>query len=131
MKQFYILSLGLLCSLSLAAQSVRVSGTVLDAANSDALIGVSVLEDGTTNGIVTDLDGNFVLEVEIGHDLNLSYVGYAPLTIKVKKAGDLGIIKMESEAVTLEDVTITASMAVARKTPVAASFGARDRRPYR
>ncbi len=121
MKKFFLLSLGLFCTMWLMAQTVRVSGTVLDPQNMEPLVGVSVLEQGTTNGIVTDLDGNFVIEVQPGAELQLSYVGYATQTLKVKKAGDLGRIELQSEAITLDDVTITASMAVQRKTPVAAS----------
>ena len=54
----------LLCSTVMMAQQ-KVSGTVLDQAG-EPLIGVSVLEAGTTNGIVTDFDGNFTLTVKPG-----------------------------------------------------------------
>ena len=105
----------------LHAQGIKLTGTVQDADNADPLIGVSILEVGTTNGVVTDIDGNFTLTVQQGARLQLSYVGYKTLEIPAKKAGNMGVLKLESEAVTLQDVTITGQMARASKTPVAVS----------
>lgn len=121
MRHLLSLVLVLLASLNLAAASIKVTGTVLDGQSSESLIGASVMEQGTTNGSITDIDGNFTLTVEEGATLEISYIGYASRTIKVRKAGDQGVIEMESEAVTLSDVTITGQMAVQRKTPVAVS----------
>ena len=69
----------LLCSTVMMAQN-KVSGTVLDATG-DPLIGVSVLEVGTNNGVVTNFDGNFTLTVKQGAKLTFSYVGYNPQTL--------------------------------------------------
>ena len=69
----------LLCSAVMMAQN-KVSGTVLDATG-EPLIGVSVLEAGTNNGVVTDYDGNFALTVKQGAKLTFSYVGYTPKTL--------------------------------------------------
>lgn len=102
------------------AQTVKVSGTVRDAKTGEELIGVSVLETGTTNGIVTDLDGNFTIQVQSDAELQLSYVGYQTQTLPVK-GNDLGTIRMEPEAITLEDVTITSQLARTQQTPVAVS----------
>ena len=79
----------LLCSAVMMAQN-KVSGTVLDAtgepgtvldATGEPLIGVSVLEAGTNNGVVTNFDGNFTLTVKQGAKLTFSYVGYNPQTL--------------------------------------------------
>ena len=104
----------------LLAETHKVSGNVLDAKTGETLIGVSVLEVGTTNGMITDLDGNFSITVQDGAQLQLSYVGYQTLTLPAKK-GHLGIIQMEPEAITLEDVTITGQIAKTQQTPVAVS----------
>ena len=72
----------LLCSTVMMAQQ-KVSGTVLDATG-EPLIGVSVLEAGTSNGVVTDFDGNFTLTVKQGANLVISYVGYVTQTIPAK-----------------------------------------------
>ena len=69
----------LLCSTVMLAQN-KVSGTVLDATG-EPLIGVSVLEAGTNNGVVTDYDGNFALTVKQGAKLTFSYVGYTQKTL--------------------------------------------------
>ena len=101
-----------------------VRGIVVDAENAEPLIGAAVMEDGTTNGTATDIDGAFELTVTRSATLTFKYVGYKDLTLKISKTGsvvDLGNIPMESDAVVLKDVVITSSVAVARKTPVAMS----------
>ena len=69
----------LLCSTVMMAQQ-KVSGTVLDQAG-EPLIGVSVLEAGTSNGVVTDFNGDFTLMVKQGANLTFSYVGYTSQTL--------------------------------------------------
>ncbi len=69
----------LLCSTVMLAQN-KVSGTVLDATG-EPLIGVSVLEAGTNNGVVTDFNGDFTLTVKQGAKLTFSYVGYTSKTL--------------------------------------------------
>lgn len=61
-------------SLSVMAQSA-VTGSVIDV-NQEPLIGVNVVEKGTTNGTITDFDGNFTIEVKEGAVLVFSYIGY-------------------------------------------------------
>lgn len=121
MQKIFTLLLSMMATIAIYAQSVTVTGTVLDAANGEPLIGVSILEAGTTNGIVTDLDGNFKITVQAGAKLQLSYVGYANQEVKVGKNTNLGVIEMDAEAVGLADVTVTGQIAVARKTPIAVS----------
>lgn len=106
--------------MSLSAQGRKVGGSVFDADNNDPLIGVSVIEKGTTNGTVTDIDGNFSLAVADNAVLELTYVGYKMLEVKADKA-NLGELKMAPEAIGLSDVTVTGQIAVQRKTPVAVS----------
>ena len=52
------------------------TGTVTEAGTDEPIIGASVLEQGTTNGTITDFDGNFTLNVAAGAQLVFSYVGY-------------------------------------------------------
>ena len=120
MRKIIPLFLCLFAAVSLFAETQKVTGSVLDAKTLEVLIGVSVLESGTTNGNITDLDGNFTIAVPEGAELQLSYVGYKTLTIRARK-GDMGIIKLEPEAIALEDVTITGQMARTQQTPVAVS----------
>ena len=120
MKKIITLLFCVAVGLSVHAQTKKVSGSVRDAKTGEELIGVSVLETETTNGIVTDLDGNFTIQVQEGAELQLSYVGYMTTTIKAD-ASDLGIIALKPEAIALEDVTITGQMARTQVTPVAVS----------
>ena len=109
----------LLSALCMSAQGLKVTGSVVDMQTGDPLIGVSIVEKGTTNGIVTDIDGNFTLKVSDNAVLQLSYIGYASKEVRAKS--QLGVIEMESEAIGLSDVTITGQVAIQRKTPVAVS----------
>ena len=59
-----------------AFAQLAVQGTVVDAANGEPVIGASILEIGTTNGTITDWDGNFMLTVQPGAKLQISYMGY-------------------------------------------------------
>lgn len=86
---------------------IAVSGTVKDK-NGEPLIGVSVVEKGTTNGMITDLDGNFGLSVSSPEAvLEFSYVGYNPVSVKV---GDRTFfaIEMGESAQNLDEVVVTA-----------------------
>ena len=120
MRKIFTLLLLVLSSMIVLAQTQKVSGSVMDSKTGEALIGVSVLEVGTTNGIITDLDGNFTISVKQGAKLQLSYVGYQTLEVNAKNS-NLGVIRLEPEAIALEDVTITGQLARMQETPVAVS----------
>ena len=92
----------LLCSAVMMAQN-KVSGTVLDATG-EPLIGVSVLEAGTNNGVVTNFDGNFTLTVKQGAKLTFSYVGY--LTQTVAAANGMKVTLEEDNKVLNEVVVV-------------------------
>lgn len=81
---------------SILQQSAKITtqGTVVDA-QGEPLIGVSILEVGTTNGTITDIDGKFTLQVTSGATLELSYIGYK--TQQLKAVSDLGTIQMSDD----------------------------------
>ena len=72
----YMLTVGMLLVAAWTFAQNTVSGVVIDAANGEPIIGASILEIGTTNGTITDFDGNFVLNVQPGAKLAISYMGY-------------------------------------------------------
>ncbi len=72
--------LALLASAALFAQN-KVTGTVSD--DLGPAIGVSVMEKGTNNGVITDLDGNYVITVKPGATLVFSSIGYATQEVAV------------------------------------------------
>ena len=92
----------LLCSTVMLAQN-KVSGTVVDASG-EPLIGVSVLEDGTTNGGITDFDGKFTLTVKSGAKLTFSYVGYTSQTLAA--ANGMKVTLQEDNTVLNEVVVV-------------------------
>lgn len=65
-------------------QTINVKGVVVDV-QGQPVIGASVLEKGTTNGGVTDINGNFILNVKSGAILQISYVGYRNQEVKAEK----------------------------------------------
>lgn len=93
----------LLLSLGAFAQVRTISGTVVD--NIGPVIGASVMEDGTTNGTITDLDGNFTLTVKSGATLSVSSVGYATATFKVDQR-DFYNITIEEDSQFLDEVVV-------------------------
>ncbi|BEG98388.1 TonB-dependent receptor [Bacteroides sedimenti] len=111
------------CAASTYAQSV-VKGKVVDAETNEELIGASVMVEGTSTGVVTGMDGSFTLNVKSANPtLLFKYIGYKDLKMKLTQKGkvDLGTITMQSNTVALADITITSSVAIQRKTPVAVS----------
>ena len=82
----------------------KISGLVLDATGAP-IIGANVLEVGTTNGTITDVDGKFTLNVAAGAELKISYIGYNDQVIKVGAQSDYRIkLKENSEA--LDEVVV-------------------------
>lgn len=86
------------------AQSIQVTGKVIDNLG-EPMIGVSVLEKGTTNGMVTDLDGNYSLNVPQGATLVFSYIGYMTQEQTVT-SGTLNITMKEDNELLDEVVVI-------------------------
>ena len=101
------------------AQSVMVKGVVKDTSG-EAIIGASVLEKGTTNGTITDFDGNFALNVSKNAVLVVSFVGYKNEEIPVAGKSSLKItLKEDSKA--LEEVVVI-GYGSARKSDVTGSI---------
>lgn len=94
---------GSLSSSSVA--KVTTTGQVVDA-KGEPLIGVSILEVGTTNGTISDIDGNFTLSVNEGATLEISYIGYKTQTLPVR--AKLGQIVMKEDTEVLDEVVVTA-----------------------
>lgn len=84
-------------------QTKKITGTVSDALG--PIIGANVLEQGTTNGVITDLNGNFTLNVKPGATIVVSFIGYVSQEIKVANQTTLNItLKDDSEM--LDEVVV-------------------------
>ena len=119
MKTSRLVVLLFACIVSIAtfAQKQTFSGTVKDS-NGDAVIGASVVQKGTSVGTITDLDGNFSINVEPGQTLTVSFVGYK--TVEVKAAPNMSIT-LADDAAMLSDVVVI-GYGVQRKSVVTASI---------
>lgn len=92
-----------------AQDSQTIKGMVRDVTG-EPLIGASVIEKGTNNGVITDVDGNFTLKVPADATLSIAYMGYATREIKLarrKKQGDLRVTLRE-DSQQLKEVVVTA-----------------------
>lgn len=101
-------------SLSIYAQNVAINGTVIDQ-NDIPLIGVTIQVEGTSNGTVTDLDGNFQLgNVPSDGKLVVSYIGMRTQTIAVNNQSTFSITLLEDVAA-LEEVVVVGYGGVERR----------------
>ena len=93
-------------SASTTQDARRVTGIVKDE-NGDPVIGASVVETGTTNGIMTDVDGRFELSVPSNASLQISYVGFVTQTIKPGNRNNLQIV-LQEDSQALDEVVVVA-----------------------
>lgn len=131
MKKQLSLILGIVAIVLLSAISAISQGTItgrlLDASNSEALIAATVTVEGTKQGGTTDTEGKFsVSGVPAGEQtLVISYIGYTDTKLTVTIANgqtvDLGDINLTPSSTVVGEVEIISSIAVDRRTPVAAS----------
>ena len=102
LKRFLMSAMLLLAGTMMYAQT-EITGTVYDETG-EGVIGATVMEKGTSNGTVTDFDGNFKLKVEAGKILVITYIGYDP--VEVEAAPDLKITLKEN-ASELAEIVVT------------------------
>ena len=93
-----------LLMIPLLAHADVANGVVIEAGTDEPIIGASILEQGTTNGTITDFDGNFTLNVAPGATLVVSYVGYKSQTLP---AGANLRIQLAEDSEVLEEVVVT------------------------
>ncbi|MFW5877963.1 MAG: SusC/RagA family TonB-linked outer membrane protein, partial [bacterium] len=92
-------------AVSLMAQKREVSGTVIDK-DGTPLMGVTVIETGTTNGTITDTRGNFTISIDPESKLTFRFVGLATKTVEV--TSDDIIVEMEEDFLNLDEVQVVA-----------------------
>lgn len=104
-KHLPLLILLLGSSIGLMAQNLDVTGVITEAGTSDPLIGVTVLQKGTTIGTVTDIDGKYKISVPKGAVLVFSLIGYVTQEVTIEKPGPNNI-SMAVQITTLDDVIV-------------------------
>lgn len=116
------ISLALFTFHSAFAQNFVVKGTVVSHEDNEPLIGVTILQEGTTNGVVTDMDGNYSLEVKGASNATLvfSYIGYAAQSHKVNASTGVLNVSLKSDAELIDEVVVVA-YGVRKKGTIAGS----------
>lgn len=97
-------ALMVLLPMGLLAQQINVRGTVKDTAG-EPIIGATVLQKGTSNGVVTDIDGAFTLKVAADGVLSVSYIGYAPTTVSVNGQQQINVV-LKEDSKTLNELVV-------------------------
>lgn len=118
------LILALFCAVGLWAQEIKVTGTVLDV-QSEPVIGASVVVKGTTNGTITDFDGNFTLSVRKDDVLHISYIGYVAQEIKVTGTQPVKVVMAEDSETLDEVIVVGTSMKKSDLTGAVASVSSK------
>ena len=129
LKHFLLFAVLTICCTATAVAQATLKGTVVDAVTNEPLIGATVAVKGTTQGAITDVNGGFTLKIsKSGVTVVFSYIGYKEKTMEITQKGevDLGVVGMDHDTQMLQDVVITSSVAIARKTPVAVSSVSMD-----
>jgi len=89
----------------------KMTGTVKDA-NGQPLVGVSIMEIGTKNGTITDVNGNYTLETKAGSRLRFTYLGYSPMELKASQAKT---VVLQEDAKSLNEVVVVGYGTMRRK----------------
>lgn len=117
------LSLSMLCLVAFA-QGRQITGTVIDNTG-EPVIGANVLEVGTTNGVITDIDGNFKLQdVQPNAKLQVSFIGYITQTITVGNQTNIKVT-LKEDAQALDEVVVV-GYGVQKKSDLTGSVGSVD-----
>ncbi len=103
-KNLFIL-LALFMSYGLVAQDVTLSGTVRDSLDGSSMVGVNIVQKGTQNGTVSDIDGHFILKVPKGSVVEFTFIGYNKKDIKVNSTKSM-TVRLASENTQLDELIV-------------------------
>ncbi len=104
LRSFMLLVLACITT-GIMAQEVRITGNVLFAADRDPIIGANVIVEGTTNGTITDFDGNFTLDVPVNSTVVISYIGCVPQKLNVTRQEHFTIL-LQEDSQSLEEIVV-------------------------
>ncbi|MDX9773324.1 MAG: TonB-dependent receptor [Bacteroidales bacterium] len=104
-KRLFMLTFGIMMSLVVLGQQVRVSGTVTDAADRQTLPGVNVVVKGTLTGTITGTNGEYSLMANPGDVLMFTFIGYLPQEVTVADQTVINVV-MRTDVQALEEVVV-------------------------
>ncbi len=102
------------------AQNVQIKGVVVSGTDNEPLPGVNVVVKGTTNGSMTDIDGQFFLNAPDGSTLSLSYIGFKPQEVRANASTTMQIVMQEDSE--LLDEVVVVGYGVQKKSVVTAAI---------
>lgn len=111
LKSLLLIIMGLVFSVQVFAQAITVKGVVKDSAG-EPVIGANVVVVGTTNGTITDFDGNFTIKANKNARLEISFIGYKNTVVKVSP--NMNIV-LKDDTQLLDDVVVIGYGAVKKK----------------
>jgi len=117
---FYFLLVALMQAGLLSAQTLNIGGMVVDKKTGEPLIGATVIQKGSSNGTVTDLDGKFAFAMPKGSTLSISYVGYLSQEMVINDDNQLRIL-LASNIENLDEVVVV-GYGTARKRDLTGSI---------
>ena len=103
-------------AIEVVQQTTKIKGTVVDNTGF-GVIGAAVVVKGTTNGVVTDFDGNFEIDAKVGDMLEISYVGYKTLTVKA--TAQHMSLTMEEDNEMLDEVVVVGYSSTSKRDLIA------------
>ena len=125
-KRSLLFALFLIMCTLVQAQRLTVQGKVVSKTDGESIIGATVIETNqTSNGTITDIDGNFTLSVPQGAELSISYIGFK--TVNVKAQATLNIV-LEEESELLQEVVVTGYTTQRKGRPDRSHFRSQHRR---
>ena len=82
-----------------------ITGLLTDS-NGDPVIGATIIVEGTTRGVTSDIDGRYSIKASVGETLEFRYIGFVTTTRRIDAETTTINVRMETDAVSLEDVVI-------------------------
>ena len=126
LRRFLLSTMLLFVCVAIQAQKIEASGTVVDATG-EGVIGATVMEKGTSNGTVTDFDGNFTIKVNEGAILTISYIGYQTVELPAQSGMK---VTLKDDAEMLQEVVVTGYQ-VQRKADLTGSVGVVETKDFK
>lgn len=120
MKKLFFLFLFWGIALTVFSQNIQIKGVIVGGQDSEPLPGVNVVVKGTTNGTITDLDGQFTLNAPSDCILSISYVGYKSQEVSVKGNRSLRVV-LQEDTETLDEIVVV-GYGVQKKSVVTAAI---------
>lgn len=121
-KKLSLILIALFVSLIAIAQNRTIKGILVDAESGEPIVGAAITLPGGQNGVVSNLDGEFTINVnnEV-QTLLVSCLGFKNESVQLGKSNSAGTILLQPEDYKLQDVIVSGQVAINRKTPVVSS----------